>query len=105
MERYNFRCSILVLLLFNIFLCGLFILTEDAGFAIYAYDNTPYYIGDDLNQIVSTLEDNAVNMNEMKRNPKKSHLLINKDCRKKNNIANNINPEKFVEFSQVVQKI
>ena len=78
---------------------------EDTGFAIYADDNTPYYIGDDLDHIVSTLEDNAVNMNEMRRNPKKSHLLINKDCRKKNNIANNINPEKFVELSQVVQKI
>ena len=48
--------------------------------------NTSYIIGDDINQVVSILDDAAVNLfkwfsdNQMKPNPEKRHLLINKDC-------------------------
>ena len=49
-----------------------------------------------MNQVVSVLEDVAVNLfkwfsdNQMKPHPKQCHLLINKDCRKKKNFENNI---------------
>ena len=49
-----------------------------------------------MNQLVSVLEDVAVNLfkwfsdNQMKPHPKQCHLLINKDCRKKKNFENNI---------------
>ena len=89
LERYNFRYSILGLLLFNIFLCDFFILMRNIGFSIYGDDHTPYIISNDLDKEVSTLEDNAANIlkwfsdNQMKPNPKKCHLLTNKVCRKK----------------------
>ena len=39
-----------------------FILMKDIGFPIYADDNTPYIILGGLDQVVSTLEDSAVNI-------------------------------------------
>ena len=44
--------SILEPLLFNIFLCDLFFIMNDVEFASYADDNTPFFVGDDLNDVI-----------------------------------------------------
>ena len=43
--------TILGTLLYNIFLCDLFFTMNDVEFASYADDNTPFFVGDDLNVI------------------------------------------------------
>ena len=43
-------------LLFNIFLADLFFILNDADFASYADDNTPYVIADDINSVIASLE-------------------------------------------------
>ena len=47
--------SILGPLLFNIFLCDLFFIMNDVEFAGYADDNTPFLVGDDLNDVILKL--------------------------------------------------
>ena len=47
--------SILGPLLFNIFLCDLFFIMNDVEFASYADDNTPFFVGDDLNDVILKL--------------------------------------------------
>ena len=47
--------SILGPLLFNIFLCDLFFIMNDVEFASYADDNTPFLVGDDLNDVILKL--------------------------------------------------
>ena len=44
--------SILGPLLFNIFLCDLFFIMGDIDFAGYADDNTPYTIGNDIEDVI-----------------------------------------------------
>ena len=44
--------SILGPLLFNIFLYDLFFIMNDVEFASYADDNTPFFVGDDLNDVI-----------------------------------------------------
>ena len=48
--------SILGPLLFNIFLCDLFFIMNDVEFASYADDNTPFFVGDDLNDVILKLQ-------------------------------------------------
>ena len=48
--------SILEPFLFNIFLCGLFFIINDEEFAGYADDNTPYFVGDDLNHVILKMQ-------------------------------------------------
>ena len=48
--------SILCPLLFNIFLCDLFLSTGSNYFTNYAVDTTPYAIGNDAEEIVSKLK-------------------------------------------------
>ena len=43
--------SILRPLLFNIFLYDLFFIMNDVEFASYANDNTPFFVGDNLNDV------------------------------------------------------
>ena len=45
--------SILGPLLFNIFLCDLFFIMNDVEFGSYADDNTPFFVGDGLNDIAN----------------------------------------------------
>ena len=72
------------------------LLIKDVDFASYADDNTPYVIGDNIDQVISALENAAASLfnwfsdNQMKANPNKCHLLINKDCKKHINIDGNI---------------
>ena len=51
--------SILGPILFNIFLCDLFLVVKDSDFTSYADDNTIYDIGDSINDVIASLEDSS----------------------------------------------
>ena len=86
--------SILGPLLFNIFLCDLFLMVENADYASYADDNTPYTTGENIEEVITKLEKETsflfkwFSNNQMKANPDKCHLLINRDCRQEIKIGN-----------------
>jgi hypothetical protein len=86
--------SILGPLLFNIFICDLFIILCDYDFASYADDNTPYVCGKNMNEVISSLENVSLRLfkwftdNEMKANPEKCHLLLNTQSKWTLNIEN-----------------
>ena len=73
--------SILGPLLFNIFLCDLFLIVNDIDFANYAEDNTPFVFGNNPIEVLKCLEDASAKLfewfsnNQMKANPDKCHLL------------------------------
>ena len=75
--------SILGPLLFNIFLCDLFLFLADMPVANYADNNTPYCTGLKISDVLIKLESAAKTLlqwfkdNRMKANPGKFHLLIN----------------------------
>ena len=75
--------SILGPLLFNIFLCNLFLFLHDIPVANYADDNTPYCTGLKISDVLIKLENAAETLlqwfkdNRMKVNPDKYHLFIN----------------------------
>ena len=74
--------SILGTLLFNIYLCDLFIFTDNIDIAGYADDTTPYVSGVTLISTVESLEKIAhllftwFNYNQMKRNKDKCHVIL-----------------------------
>ena len=53
------RGSILEPLLFNIFLCDLFLIMENTDIASYADDNTPYTTGNSIEEVIQKLENAA----------------------------------------------
>ena len=62
-------------LLFNIFLCDLFLIMENIDIASYADDKTPYTTGNSIEEVIQKLE-NAAKMlfqwfrdNQVKANP------------------------------------
>ena len=73
--------SILGPLLFNIFLCDLFFIMNDVDFASYTDDNTPFFVGSDLNEVIFKLQRASKTLfqwfadNQMKANPDKCHLI------------------------------
>ena len=75
--------SILGPLLFNIILCDLFFIMNDVEFASYANDNTPFFVGDDLNDVILKLQNCSktflkwFNDNQMKAKPGKCHFICN----------------------------
>ena len=77
--------SILGPLLFNIFLADLFLFIPNIDIANYADDNTPYATGMDANRVLEELRNtsdillNWFNINLMKANPDKSHLINSND--------------------------
>ena len=77
------RGSILGPLLFNIFLCDLFLIMENIDIASYADDNTPYTTGNSIEEVIQKLENAAKTLfqgfsdNRMKANPAKCHFLCN----------------------------
>ena len=85
--------SILGPLLFNIFLCDMFLFCND--FANFADDNTPYYIGKTPEEVISQLERSSKSIfewfenNGMKANPNKCHLLLSKNENFEANINEN----------------
>ena len=48
--------SILGLLLFNIYICGMFFLLKDMHVANYAYDTTQYIYGENIESVIKSLE-------------------------------------------------
>ena len=48
-------------LLFNIFLCDVFFIINDVEFARYADDNTLFFVGDDLNDVILKLQNSSEN--------------------------------------------
>ena len=74
--------SILGSLLFNIFLCDLFLTIEGNYFTHYADDTTPYVIGNNAEEVVSELKAVTQKLctwfaqNEMEANLNKCHLLL-----------------------------
>ena len=74
--------SVLDPLLFNIFLTDLFFILNDVDIAIYADDNTPYVIADDINGLITSLEKASKVLfgwfenNLLKGNAYKCHLLV-----------------------------
>ena len=73
--------SILGPLLFNIFLCDLFLIMEDTDIASYADDNTPYTTGNSIEKVSQNLENAAkthfqwFSDNQVKANPDKCHFM------------------------------
>ena len=69
-------------LLFNIFICDLFIMLDDIGIANYAHNNTPFVSGDTLLDVITSLENAAekhfewLANNHMKANNDKCHVLM-----------------------------
>ena len=76
--------SILDPLLFNIFLCDLFLFLDDIPVVNYADDNASYCTGLKISDVLTKLENAAETLlqwfkdNRMKANSDKYHLLINK---------------------------
>ena len=54
--------SILDPLLFNLFLCDLFWKMRETNFASYADDNTLYVLGDSIDDVIKSLEDDSINL-------------------------------------------
>ena len=75
--------SILGPLVFNIFLCYLFVFIKDIDIASYADNNTLYTVHKNPQKIIKVLENTSVNLlkwfknNGIKANADKCHLLVN----------------------------
>ena len=74
--------SILGPLLFSIFLCDMFFVMNDIGFASYADDNTPYISSDSIEDVIRILENDSIKLfkwfsdNMMKANKDKCHVIV-----------------------------
>ena len=74
--------SILGPLVFNIYFNDIFFFVEDTKIANFADDNTPYALEDSTEKLLEVLDKDTnilikwVEINEMKSNRDKSHLLI-----------------------------
>ena len=74
--------SILEPLLFNIFLCDLFLESENSWFTNYADDTTPYAVANDTAEVLENLTNITRKLftwfanNQMKANHGKCHLLL-----------------------------
>ena len=74
--------SILGPLQFKIFLCDMFLELSQTVFASYADDNTPYAEADNIDEVITILENDSIQLfkwfseNQMKANKDKCHLVI-----------------------------
>ena len=72
--------SILRPLVFNIFLCDMFFVLSQTDFASYAEENTPYVEANNIDEVITILENNSIQLfkwfsdNQMKANKDKCHL-------------------------------
>ena len=75
--------SILGPLLFNIFMCDMFLILKTTSFTVYADDNTPFVVRENTTNVIKALEDIGENLikwfsdNQMKLNTDKCHVLFN----------------------------
>ena len=76
------RGSILGPLLFNIFLCDIFLIMENIDITSYADDNTPYTTGNSIEEVIQKLKNVAKTLfqwfseNQMKGNRGKYHFYV-----------------------------
>ena len=88
--------SILGPLLFNIFLCDLFLTINDCDIANYADDTTPYVCRDKIDSVITDLEKTADKLfqwfsdNALKANTSKSHVLLSSMDPNNVNIAGSV---------------
>ena len=74
---------ILGTILFNIFICNVFLFLHEAQFTGYADDNTPFVVRDNIPDVISALEEigekllNWFSNNQIKLNTDKCHPLLN----------------------------
>ena len=97
--------------LFNIFLCDLFFIMNDVEFASYADDNIPFFVGDDLNDVILKFQNASnslfkwFNDNQMKANPDKCHFICSSSVKtsfmKENEQIRNSSCEKLFYFLTV----
>ena len=79
--------SILRLLLFKLFLYDLFFLMNDVDFASYADDNTPFFIGNNLDEAIFKLQSALKTLfqwfidNHIKANLDKCHLICSSNLK------------------------
>ena len=96
--------SILGPLLFNIFMCGMFLILKGTYFTDYADDNTSFVVRDNIKDVIKALEEtgeilvNWFSNNEMKLNTDKCHLLLN--SQEPNALSHRNNPSKTSEVSE-----
>ena len=70
-------------LLFNLFMCDMFLVLRGTYFTGYADDNAPFVVRDNIADVIKALEEigeilaNWFSNNEMKLNTDKCHLLLN----------------------------
>ena len=75
--------SILGLILFNLFMCEIFLFLHEAQFSGYADDNTPFVVRDNISDVIAALKEIGRKLliwfsdNQMKLNADKCHLLMN----------------------------
>ena len=75
--------SILGPLLFNMFMCDMFLILKTTSFTGYADDNTPFVVRENTSNVVKALEDIGENLikwfsdNQMKLNADKYPVLLN----------------------------
>ena len=87
--------SVLGPLLFNIFLCDLFLFLTDIDIASYADDNTPYFTRKNIDEVLVDIENASETMflwfknNSMKANPEKSYLFLTEEEKHKARVCNN----------------
>ena len=85
--------SILGPLLFNIFLCDLFLFVPDIGLANYADDNTPHATDKYLETVLKNFEQGSDTLlkwftdNLLKANPEKYHLLVSTNEKRHLNVG------------------
>ena len=79
--------SILVPLLFNIYICVMFYDINDCDIASYGYDNTPYASSNSLDALKNKLEESTNNLFQWFRN---NHMKANADKYHLNNRINKI---------------
>ena len=74
--------SVLGPLLFNIFLCDLFLIMKETSFASFADDNTSYVTAENLYKVIKSLEEDSIKLfqwfsdNQMKASHDKCYLLV-----------------------------
>ena len=78
------QSSILGLILFNLFMCEIFLFLHEAQSSGYADDNTPFVVRHNISDVIAALKEIGTKLliwfsdNQMKLNADKCHLLMNK---------------------------
>ena len=79
--------SILGAFLFNILLRDLFFIINDVDFTSYADDNTPFFIGNDLDEVIFKLQSASKTLfqwladNQMKANADMCHFICSSNLK------------------------